>query len=826
VNLLLGRLAPKQFGFPVHIDKARAALQALKDKLPLEQQTTDELLLSGFLALANEKMAEAIRKISIKKGFDAADYALLAFGGAGGQHACGIAEQLGITSIVAPFHAGLLSAEGMGLARLERFAAKQVLLDLNACLDDLPNWINELEKEVLEALDNTPGKEECFIEERNVFLRLKGQESTLALDYDTGENLALRFREKYTQLYKHWPQDAKMEVESIRVLARKGHIALSSLRTEEENFTATAVDYLNTFNQSTPVFDWAALGEGATITGPALVVSPYATFFVDSHWQVTVQKEQCLAVNRITSNASVSETTDATTRLSLFTHRFQALAEDMGALLERTAFSVNVKERLDFSCALLDKDGYLIANAPHIPVHLGSLGVCLREVLKEFSLGPGDVIVTNHPAYGGSHLPDVTMMCGAFDEAGDCIGYLINRAHHAEIGGRYPGSMPADASTLEEEGVIIPPVYVMRGDTTDWTAIKDLLSNAAFPTRSLVDNLADLSAALASLQSGKIALESMAKRYGKESLHYYMDAIRMQTAKKLKKKLGKYQSQLPLRARQYLDDGAAICVEIREGSSKPWCFDFSGSAGVHPGNFNATEAIVHSVILYVLRLLVNEPIPLNEGLMNEVEVILPAGMLNPPFRELEQMPAVVGGNTELSQRITDTLLLAFGMAACSQGTMNNLLFGNEHFGFYETIAGGTGAGKGFAGASGVHPHMTNTRITDPEVMEFRYPIRLEAFSIREDSGGDGQYPGGNGLIRKIRFLEPVVVTMLSQHRKELPYGLAGGHEGAAGEQFLHLPDEQSPHRLPGCFSRKVPKGTLLSIFTPGGGGYGETVSKD
>jgi 5-oxoprolinase (ATP-hydrolysing) len=821
VNLLLGRVAPDLFGLPVHTDKAHAALQQVMAKIPEKKGITEEKILLGFLAIANEKMAEAIRKISIHKGFDPRNFALLAFGGAGGQHACGISERLGITRIVAPYHAGLLSAEGMGLARLERFAMRQVLASLHEVEHNLAAIFSDLAKEVGSALETTPGDDPIAIEEQQVYMRLKGQESSLSIDFNNGQALESRFKEAYMHLYHYWPDKAVIEVESVRLVGRKGSVAIEDLRSTKQESQAAPQMHLQSQDHRIPIYDWSALAEGAQMEGPALVVSPYATFCLDIGWRIQVQKQGCLLAEKVKEEVATNVIEDETVRLSLFTHRFQALAEDMGALLERTAFSVNVKERLDFSCALLDREGYLIANAPHIPVHLGSLGVCLRQVIAKYPLNPGDVIVTNHPAFGGSHLPDVTMMCAAFDDKGQKIGYLINRAHHAEIGGKYPGSMPADARYLEEEGVVIAPCYVMKEGKTKWTEISELLLRAKYPTRNLEDNLADLSAALASLQSGKKALELLAQQYGTATLTHYMREIRHNTAQKIKRKLQSYKTQLPLEAEEYLDDGAQIRVILNEGKQKSFCFDFSGSAEVHPGNFNATEAIVHSVVLYVLRLLVDEPIPLNEGLMEEIELILPHGMLNPPFDTMEKAPAVVGGNTELSQRLTDTLLKAFGLAACSQGTMNNTLFGNAHFGFYETLAGGVGAVKGHPGADATHQHMTNTRITDPEIMELRYPIRLEACAIRKNSGGKGQWKGGDGLIRKIRFLAPVSVTMLSQHRQVAPYGLAGGEPGLKGEQWLHYPHDERAVAMPGCFSCQVPEGTLLHIATPGGGAYGK-----
>ena len=506
--------------------------------------------------------------------------------------------------------------------------------------------------------------------------------------------------------------------------------------------------------------------------------------------------------------------------LELFTNRFSAIAEEMGAQLQRTAFSVNVKERLDFSCALLDADAELLVNAPHIPVHLGSLGVCARLVLEKLPLEPGDVIMTNHPRYGGSHLPDVTLLSAVFSDEGERIGYVINRAHHAEIGGKRPGSMPPDARSLEEEGVVITPMYLVKGGEAKWEAVEGLFTQCLYPTRSLAENMADLNAALASLRSGAEALQQLTRAHGLPKVKHYMAALKNMAAQALEEALaaippGEYSAE------ERLDDGSRLAarINIQQGALD---IDFSGTAPVHPHNLNANISIVYSVVLYVLRLLVKKDIPLNEGLMRRVRIHLPEGSLLHPHFEDDgaKCPAVVGGNTEVSQRLTDTLLKALGMAACSQGTMNNFLFGNARFGYYETIGGGAGAGPGFAGRSAVHQHMTNTRITDPEELELRYPVRLLRFAIRRGSGGVGEWPGGDGIIREFLFLEAVEMTLLSQHRVEAPYGMAGGGPGLPGVQMLiHAGGTEEP--LAGMDSRALLPGDGVRIETPGGGGWAD-----
>ncbi|MCZ6727866.1 MAG: hydantoinase B/oxoprolinase family protein [Acidobacteria bacterium] len=506
--------------------------------------------------------------------------------------------------------------------------------------------------------------------------------------------------------------------------------------------------------------------------------------------------------------------------LELFTHRFEVLAAQMGELLRRTALSVNVKERLDFSCALLDSAGRLVVNAPHIPVHLGALGLCVRTVKGHLELGPGDVAVTNHPGFGGSHLPDVTVITPVWMDPSDAepLGYVASRAHHAEIGGTRPGSMPPDARTLAEEGVVIEPRYLVRGGEGRWAEARSWLLDGPHPSRAVEENLADLAAAVAANHRGAQRLEELAAAHGRSTVARYMRLLRETAAQRMRRALSRRPPGV-FRAREELDDGTPLAVTVTLAGEHAK-IDFTGSGGVHQGNLNATPAIVHSVVLYVLRLLLAEELPLNEGLAEPVELLLPPGLLNPPFpADPARCPAVVGGNVETSQRLVDTLLKALGLAACSQGTMNNTLFGNERFGYYETVCGGAGAGPGFDGADAVHTHMTNTAITDPEVLEIRYPVRLERFEIRHGSGGAGRHTGGDGVCREFVFLEPMTLSVLTQHRARGPYGAAGGEPGAPGRQRLRRADG-SVEELAAVDGRDVAVGDRLIMETPGGGGWG------
>lgn len=506
--------------------------------------------------------------------------------------------------------------------------------------------------------------------------------------------------------------------------------------------------------------------------------------------------------------------------LELFQNRFTAVAWEMGELMRRVAISTNVKERLDYSCGVLDRAGRLVVNAPHIPVHLGALGECVRRVTEVLELDSGDVAVTNHPAFGGSHLPDITVITPvhAGAEADRLLGYVATRAHHAELGGSRPGSMPPAATRLVEEGVVIAPRYLVRAGRSDWEGMRRLLSSGPWPSRSVEENLADLEAAVAANHRGMSAMLFMARRQGLRRTRHFMRLLASAARQGLDRVIAGVGVGCHT-AEETLDDGSPLVVRIdvdRAGIR----FDFSGSAAVHAGNLNATPSVVRSVILYVLRLLAGGEVPLNEGLLQDVEIVLPEGMLNPPFpKEASRCPAVVGGNVETSQRLVDLILKALGRVACSQGTMNNVLFGDRHFGYYETVCGGCGAGEGFDGASAVHSHMTNTAITDPEVLEGRYPVRLERFAIRRGSGGAGHWRGGDGVVREIRFLAPLSLSVLGQHRTEGPYGVAGGRSGAPARVTLRRAGGEE-EVLGSVDEREVSPGEVLVLETPGGGGWG------
>jgi 5-oxoprolinase (ATP-hydrolysing) len=883
VNLLLGRLQRARFQIPVSRALAEAALEQLRGALEAgtRERPPAEVLLTGLLEIADERIAAAIRKISVREGYDPGDYTLVAFGGAGGQHACAVARRLGMETIIIPPEPGMLSAWGVGQAPLEAFAERLVLAPLEEAEPRLEAWMRELSAGALDRVKVVAsGLGEAHVRRRLVALRFSGQDSTLVVDYDPDVALGEAFRLRHLAVFGHAPEKRTVEVESLRVVAvrevtgsgeasshtseasppasvgpsssRAGRTGGRGRRLGTSHPMAAAeratVCFAGTWQQ-TPVHERAKLRTRAVVRGPALIVEPHSTVVVEPGWRADVDGSAALVLRRDAartrrkaaphgersgvdhgrasaatsgeraSNEPTGEqpASDAV-RLELFTHRLAGIAAEMGEMLRRTALSVNVKERLDFSCAILDREGELVVNAPHIPVHLGGLGLCVRALRDELPLEPGDVAVTNHPAFGGSHLPDVTVVTAVHSPAGRLVGYVANRAHHAEIGGSRPGSMPPFARSLLEEGVIIPPTLLVHGGLARWDEARRLLREAPYPSRAVEENIADLRAAVAANHMGVQALQKLMHERGEAGLERSMQELEARAERRLREALDGL-TRHRYEALERMDDGSPLAVTL-DLSQRGLRVDFSGSAGVHPGNLNATPAIVRSAVIYVLRLLVREALPLNEGLLRPVELVIPHGILNPPFpSDLASAPAVGGGNVETSQRLVDTLIKALGLAACSQGTMNNVIFGNERFGYYETICGGAGAGADFDGATAVHTHMTNTRITDPEVLEHRYPVRVERFAVRRGSGGAGRRRGGDGAIRELRFRERVSLSILSQHRKEGPYGLEGGAPGRPGAQRLLRASGEviELEAIDGC---ELEPGDRLVVETPGGGGYG------
>ena len=798
VNLLLGRFDPARAPIPLNEAASHQRLRELQTLVENDsgEPMSEQVLLQGLLHLAVEQMADAIRRISVAEGYDPGDYALLAFGGAGPQHACAVAERLGMRTVLVPHQAGILSAVGLDSARPERLEERSVMRPLSEVEAQLESQVNELAEQARAtlraensvALDFDPA--EVIVE-----MRLQGQDTPLQVRKQTDAgSLRQEYQARYARLFGYEPPaHREIEVVSLRVRVRA---------CESMPASSAAIPPHPIFS---PASDSWQLFQDA-----------FSTLVVPPGWSVEDHPGQGRILRQASPCAStVTSAGSAVLQRDLLRHRLHSLVEEMGALLCRTAISTNIRERLDFSCAVLDAEGRLVSSAPHIPVHLGALGLCVRECARQLKAQPGDTWITNHPAFGGSHLPDVTLITPVHDAQGQLLAYVANRAHHAEIGGLTPGSMPALARCLAEEGVVIAPRHLVRGGVSCFDEVARIFLEAAFPTRNLADNLADLHAQLAANTLGATRLRALLAESaeGPEG----MRLVLAHSAQVMRESL----SRLPATcsARETLDDGHPIQVQI-ERTASGLRIDFTGSGGTHPGSLNATPAILRSATLYALRLWLGEDLPLNEGLLEPVEILLPEGFLNPRFRgDAFQDPAVVGGNVEVSQRVVDTLLKALGLQACSQGTMNNVLFGNDRFGYYETIAGGAGAGPGYDGACALHTHMTNTAITDPEILERRFPVRLHRFSLRPASGGKGQHRGGDGVVREFEFLAPLTLSWLTQHRSQGPYGMAGGAEGACGRQRLFRDGEWVP--LPSGGSVTVKAGDRFCIETPGGGGWGE-----
>ena len=815
-NLLLGRIPEDRFGIAVN----RAAAEARVAELltALGSPVGREELLEGFLAIADERMAEAVREVSVRRGYDPKDHALVAFGGAGGLHACAVASRLGIERVLVPQNQGLLSAVGALSATRSCVVREAVVAPLDECAPKLEAVFERLERTALNELDAAGDVEITF--ERTAEMRQLGQESTLDVRCEHGGLLAAEFSARHVAAFGMHPGERGLEVVAVRLRAAVAAVKedAQSLSRNPRSVVPAAISdvFMNGVSHATPVFERAALDIGAALNGPALIVESHGTTLVAAGWRVTVDSAHALCVTRLASDVVVRRASSI--ELELYTHRFRSIAYEMGEVLRRASVSTNIKERLDFSCAVLDAEGRLVVNAPHIPVHLGAMGLCARSLLENEEVRPGDSFVVNHPAFGGSHLPDVTVMTPVFTRDGTLIAWVGSRAHHAELGGIVPGSMPPAARSLSEEGVAIAPLRISIGGKTDLSAVSQCLSGAPYPTRALKDNLSDILAAESANRRGSARLLELAEVYGVGPVSGAMNDLRRRAEVVVTEAL-RVLGTAPRGATSYLDDGTRIQVSISFDGARP-VIDFAGTSGVHTGSLNATPAVTRACVLYALRLLVDEPLPLNEGFLEAIDLRVPEGLLNPRFDADPRLcPGVVAGNVETSQRVVDTLLAALGTGAMSQGTMNNVTFGHAHGSHYETVGGGAGATARANGASGVQVHMTNTRITDPEVLESRHAVRIESFEFRRGSGGAGRHRGGDGLRRSYRFLVPMTVSLLAQRRASGPDGASGGEAGAPGTQHVMRADGTLV-KVDAMSTFVVGAGDVLVVETPGGGGFG------
>ncbi len=827
-NYILGYIQADSFPIPLDMDAALERFRVVQREIAQHtgKSMTIPEIARGFRRIANENMAAAIRRISLDQGYDLREYILCAFGGAGGQHACQIAVLTGIRHILIPAQAGVLSAVGLGVAPLKKLTERQILKPIDSDLEHiLDQKVRELTQACIARLqaENVPVEQisppRCMAD-----VRYRGQSHALTIPFVTFPDLNRNFTEAHARYYGYTYPDRATELVSIRVECSG---AVDSLVFPGKKAAQTTPQIIKRIElngkwSNVPVFAQESLCPGRLITGPALIVSENNTIAVEPHWKLTVSDQGELHLEHFASTLKTRETTDTKTMdpvlLEVFNNRFSAIAGQMGVVLRKTAMSVNVKERLDFSCALFTATGDLVANAPHIPVHLGAMSETVKSVIRETKLHPGDVIVSNDPYSGGSHLPDVTVVFPVF-KSGRILFFTAARAHHAEIGGVTPGSTPPFSTCLAEEGVVIRNFKFMENGVSHESRFLELLTAGPYPSRRPEENLADIMAQTAACRQGANLLLELIDTFTSEVVEAYMKFIRVAAEMKMRRAL----KELPDGVRRftdYMDDGTPICLKLTIAKDTA-TLDFTGTGPVSPGNLNANPAIVRSVIFYCFRCLINADIPLNEGVAAPLRIHIPTGLLNPPGNaDPRKCPAVIGGNIETSQRIADVIFGALDICAAGQGTMNNITFGNEQFSYYETIGGGSGAGPGYCGASGVQVHMTNTRITDPEILETNYPVRLLEFSIRKNSGGNGRFRGGDGIVRKILFEAPMTVSIVSQRRGQYaPYGKHDGKPGKTGKNILIIPGE--PEKLLPAQTRiQVEPGNILKIMTPGGGGWG------
>ena len=836
-NLLLGRLQPEFFPAvfgpdadqPLDPHIVRERFEALRSEIEqaTQQSQTVEAIAQGFLSIANEAMSRAIKQISTQRGHDLSRYTLACFGGAGGQHACAVAELLGIDTVMLHPYAGVLSAYGMGLADLRVLREQSVEAPLSSqtmnALTALSDRLAEQANAALSEQSQASPLESTMLR-RQAQLKYAGSDSALAVSFGGMQAMRVEFERMHRQRFGFDAPDKAVIVEMLAVEAigkpRSGRA--QPLAVESQTAGPIAQIRLSAHGHAVPIYDRDRLPEQWSARGPALLRESTGTVVVDSGWVASLDDRRNLILQRVADARAATQAGDATAvdpvRLELFNSRFSAVAEQMGEALRATAHSVNIKERLDFSCALFDRSGSLVANAPHIPVHLGSMGDSVRAIIRARESGrafaPGDVYMLNAPYNGGTHLPDVTVVMPVFDAAGrDLLGYVAARGHHSDIGGITPGSMPPHSRSVEDEGVLIDDFLLVEAGRLREQDVRELLASNPHPARNPDQNIADLRAQIAACMQGAQALRDLFAEFGGEVVSAYLRHVQAHAEDCVRRLLDRVRDGASC---VQMDDGSEIRVAVsvdRERRSAR--IDFSGTSAQVQSNFNAPISICRAATLYVLRCLIDEDIPLNDGCLAPIELIVPEGsLLNPRYPA-----AVVAGNVETSQAVTDALFAALQALAGSQGTMNNFTFGDERRQYYETICGGSGAGPGFDGASAVQTHMTNSRLTDPEVLETRFPVLVERFEIRRGSGGEGAYRGGDGVRRVLRFREPMQAAILSNRRRIAPSGLDGGADAALGVNRVERADGRV-ETLSAMAQISVQTGDAIVIETPGGGAYG------
>ena len=831
-NVLLGKLHPEHFpnvfgktgDKPLNVEIVRKKFLVLSKEISIQTKKPEMdiiFMAEGFLKIAVENMANAIKKISIQRGYDVTNYTMNCFGGAGGQHACHVADSLGISKVLIHPYAGVLSAYGMGLAEIR--SIREGHLEQN--IEEIENakvLINKLSLKANEDLKKQGIEKSSIKLVKRAFLHYQGSHQNLEINFDTIDKMRESFEQEHKKRFGFFVDGRTIFVEMITVeaIGKTSEInKLSNISSQSKVAVPIAhkMMYVDKVVNSVPIYQRSDLKIEQQIIGPAIISEATGTNVIERGWLGSLDKYYNLILSR--SGEKKLEkglgTSVDVVMLEVFNNLFMNIAEQMGATLANTAYSVNIKERLDFSCALFDNSGALVANAPHVPVHLGSMSEAIRTVIKlnKNDIFPGDVFVLNAPFNGGTHLPDVTVITPVFDKDGKQITFFVaSRGHHADIGGKTPGSGPPDSKHIDEEGVLIDNFKMFDKGVFRESEIRKILSSGRYPCRNIEHNMADLAAQVAANNTGIVEINAMIEQFGIETVHSYMNHVQDNAEECIRNaivnlKEGKYEYEL--------DNGEYIRVRITiDKIKREATIDFSGTAPKNPFNYNAPMAVCHAVILYVFRTLVGNNIPLNEGCFKPLNIIIPNNsMINAKYPS-----AVIAGNTEVSQLTCNALFGALGVIAGSQATMNNFIWGNDKIQNYETICGGTGAGPNFHGTSAVQTHMTNTRSTDPEILEARFPVRLEEYSIRKNSGGKGMFNGGDGVTRKLRFLEPMTVTTLCSHRKVQPFGLNGGEPGQCGKEWLEKEDCKID--LKGNDSCEVSVNDLFVMQTPGGGGYG------
>jgi 5-oxoprolinase (ATP-hydrolysing) len=824
-NVMVGKLNPDFF--PAVFGPGRdqpldaAATHAQFEALAARMDKAPEEIAEGFLNVAVENMAQAIKKISVQRGYNIAGYVLNCFGGAGAQHACLVADALGMTKVLIHPFAGVLSAYGMGLAEIR--AMREAAIEVPLEKADLETPLTALAREARSEVAAQGVAGDVIATEKRVHLRYDGTDTALVIPFGVAADMAAHFTAEHRRQFGFVDEGRVLIAEAVSVEAIGATTRIEEPEHASDSATAPAPRattriFTGGAWHEAPIHDRATLKPGAALDGPAIITEPNSTIIVEPGWRAQVTTHDHLMLTRaepLARGKAIGTEADPV-MLEIFNNRFMSIAEQMGFALERTASSVNIKERLDFSCAVFDPRGNLVANAPHMPVHLGSMGTSVQTIIRlnDAAMRPGDVYVLNAPYNGGTHLPDITVVAPVYDRDNKRrLFYVAARGHHADIGGITPGSMPAHSRHVDEEGVLIDNFQLVAGGKFREESLRDLLTGGPWPARNPDQNIADLRAQVAACARGADELLRMVDEFGLDVVTAYMDHVQDNAEEAVRRVI----ERLKDGAFTYeMDNGAQIAVAISvDRGARTAKVDFTGSSPQVDNNFNAPSSVATAAVLYVFRCLVGDDIPLNAGCLKPLDIILPEGsIVNPRYPA-----AVVAGNVETSQVITDALFGAVGAMAAAQGTMNNLTFGNEQYQYYETICGGAGAGPDFDGADAVHTHMTNSRLTDPEVLETRFPVLLDAFSIRRGTGGAGRHRGGDGAVRRLIFREAMDVAILANRRRVPPFGLAGGKAGAPGRTTI-IRAAGGQESLAPADRAAVRSGDAIEVETPGGGGFG------